>query len=399
MSFNFDNLLSGALRTGQPTPAAKKEDTTLLQRELSTKRAPNQTDTNLFKPALYENDPTRATRRATLITEHDAKAKQSSLLRDKEIKAAKEKHLAYVKALDKDLYMNLRELDSRQQDADQKRFDSTRGNLNLSLPRLLYEASSHATTDSLQASITKQCERKHSTLDVSTKRTVLPTPISPYKAKEISFKTFIPFRLPTAKPPRESSEQPSPPDSQASEGAAEETPSTVPDSAIPEQACSPSLLQSPTSGIPTKTAPSLDREPGLPQNGESSSATLKRKFSPSPLSPGKKPRAGDSHTIPSYIETDPIRPKLTAYPFCFVSAWNVDVKEENLKLMRKMVEAFNFYPEALRADKTGYFLIFEASDKGERMAEECGIHFKKWKFRKQHMYPQFCARGTATNGV
>ena len=67
--------------------------------------------------------------------------------------------------------------------------------------------------------------------------------------------------------------------------------------------------------------------------------------------------------------------------------------------MRKMVETFDFYPEAVRADETGYFFIFEASDKGEEMAEKCGEHFKKWKFRKQHMYPQFCARGSVTGGV
>lgn len=77
----------------------------------------------------------------------------------------------------------------------------------------------------------------------------------------------------------------------------------------------------------------------------------------------------------------------------------MDIKDENLKLMRKMVEAFKFYPEAVRVDKTGYFVIFEASQKGEAMAEKCGKHFKKWKFRKQHMYMQFYARGSALDEV
>lgn len=66
--------------------------------------------------------------------------------------------------------------------------------------------------------------------------------------------------------------------------------------------------------------------------------------------------------------------------------------------MREMVEHFEFYPEAVRADKTGYFLIFESSEKGEEMGVACVKHFKKWKFRGQHMYMSFSGRGSALDG-
>jgi hypothetical protein len=84
--------------------------------------------------ALYLPDPTRATRRAALIAEHDAKAKQSSIQRDEEIKAAKTKHLTYVKELEDELERNLRELDraSNEKQSDQRHFESTLADLNVS---------------------------------------------------------------------------------------------------------------------------------------------------------------------------------------------------------------------------------------------------------------------------
>jgi hypothetical protein len=63
-----------------------------------------------------------------------------------------------------------------------------------------------------------------------------------------------------------------------------------------------------------------------------------------------------------------------------------------------MTDQFKFYPEAIRADKTGYFLIFEASDKGEREAERFAKKFYKYRFRKAHMYPTFTKRGSAVEG-
>ena len=64
-----------------------------------------------------------------------------------------------------------------------------------------------------------------------------------------------------------------------------------------------------------------------------------------------------------------------------------------------MVESFRFYPEAVRADQTGYFLVFEASEIGEKQSEKCCMHFQNWKFRKQRMHMTFCKIGSVVDGI
>ena len=95
--------------------------------------------------ALYHPDPTGATRRAALIAENDAKAKESSLQRDEEIKAAKTKHLTYVKELDDELERNLRELDRalNEKQSNQRHFESAFADLNVSFHGSLHNERSH----------------------------------------------------------------------------------------------------------------------------------------------------------------------------------------------------------------------------------------------------------------
>ena len=86
--------------------------------------------------ALYHPDPAGTIRRAELIAEHDAKAKESSLRCGEEIKAAKPKNLSYVKELGDQLEKDLCELDGEfaSKEQDRQRFKFALGDLNVSSP-------------------------------------------------------------------------------------------------------------------------------------------------------------------------------------------------------------------------------------------------------------------------
>lgn len=64
-----------------------------------------------------------------------------------------------------------------------------------------------------------------------------------------------------------------------------------------------------------------------------------------------------------------------------------------------MMEKHGHHPEAVRADETGYYFIFEVSKKGEVGAEMCWELFRTWKFRTQKMHMHFSNRGTAMDDV
>lgn len=99
---------------------------------------------------LSHPDPTRISRRAALIRNHDAKAKESSIRRDAEIKAAKERHLFYIHGLDDELEKNLIELDNdfKRTEHDQGYFESTIVDLDVSLQCLYFLLHELPTTNS-----------------------------------------------------------------------------------------------------------------------------------------------------------------------------------------------------------------------------------------------------------
>ena len=356
------------------------------------------TTSKLTKASLETSHPSDSigSQRATLIAEHDAKAKESSLRRDAEVKATKEKHLSYLKELDEELEENLRELDRgvSVSQAQKEMVDVSRDVYVVYQPKKSLTAvfQSHA----------KKQEKPSFTVSNFRKKDKIAESRVIQAAK--GEKSFAPFRLPCRKSSTESCKElalPNPP----ALATSIEKPSytTTSENRSFEKARSPSFEPVPKF-VKSFTATSIASEASLSQplanisspfNKPSSPSPQKRKASPSSPATSKKPRTDfepiasstaptTSDETPSNIELDPIRPKLMSYPFCFISAWNLDVIDENLKLLRKMVEKVDFFPEAVRADKTGYFLIFETSESGERAAEKCCRYFKNWKFRKVH---------------
>lgn len=51
-----------------------------------------------------------------------------------------------------------------------------------------------------------------------------------------------------------------------------------------------------------------------------------------------------------------------------------------------------FYPKQVRADKTGYFIVFESSVQGDSQAELCFERFQGRKFRNVPMKMEFIQR-------
>jgi hypothetical protein len=119
------------------------------------------------------------------------------------------------------------------------------------------------------------------------------------------------------------------------------------------------------------------------------SQTLKRKLSDVDLRftfPSNKRRhLSEDQNIPTgprydvNIERVPIWRKVKSCPFVFIRKYNIEVSEKNLYQMGQMVKGASFDAH-VRADNTGFFIVFEKSVDGERFARECLEHFKGTKF-------------------
>lgn len=58
---------------------------------------------------------------------------------------------------------------------------------------------------------------------------------------------------------------------------------------------------------------------------------------------------------------------------------------ETMGHLKKMVNEYNFFPLAVRADSIGYYIIFESSDQANKIATACFNRFKSTRFRGQKM--------------
>jgi hypothetical protein len=81
------------------------------------------------------------------------------------------------------------------------------------------------------------------------------------------------------------------------------------------------------------------------------------------------------------IESEPIRGQLADSPFIFIPLSNNPFRYGNLHHMKTMIENAHFSPKCIRADQTGYFIIFESSTQGDNHAALCFERFQGKEFR------------------
>lgn len=80
-------------------------------------------------------------------------------------------------------------------------------------------------------------------------------------------------------------------------------------------------------------------------------------------------RAQMSHLI----EIEPIKPKMKRRPYIFIAHQYVPVLATTIEHLRKRLKAFRI--EEVRCDRTGYFVVFEESKRGEEEAVRCYRQF------------------------
>ena len=161
----------------------------------------------------------------------------------------------------------------------------------------------------------------------------------------------------------------------------------------------PESLKSPK--WPISSSPSSSVIPGV------ISHTLKRKPSESnttPTLPPDKRRhlSGDQKIITGLrpdvkVEREAIWRNVKSCPFIFIRKFNIEVSENNLYHMGQMVKGASFDAH-VRADNTGFFIVFEKSVDGERLAGECWEHFRGAKFYGIPMKMQLYVHGRKERG-
>lgn len=85
------------------------------------------------------------------------------------------------------------------------------------------------------------------------------------------------------------------------------------------------------------------------------------------------------------MESEPIRGQLADSPFIFIPMSSNPFRYGNLHHMKTMIENAHFSPKHIRADQTGYFIIFESCIQGDNHAALCFEHFQGKEFRGRSM--------------
>jgi len=85
------------------------------------------------------------------------------------------------------------------------------------------------------------------------------------------------------------------------------------------------------------------------------------------------------------MESESIRGQLADCPFIFIPMSSNPFRYGNLHHMKTMIENAHFSPKHIRADQTGYFIIFESCIQGDNHAALCFEHFQGKEFRGRSM--------------
>ncbi|KAI9838780.1 MAG: histone methyltransferase set1 [Thelocarpon superellum] len=90
---------------------------------------------------------------------------------------------------------------------------------------------------------------------------------------------------------------------------------------------------------------------------------------PSSLAPPVAPRASGKPAAHALVEATPILQQIKREPYIFIAHCYVPVLGTTIEHMKRRLRNHHF--EAIRADSTGYYIVFEDSRRGEIEAEKC----------------------------
>jgi [histone H3]-lysine4 N-trimethyltransferase SETD1 len=122
----------------------------------------------------------------------------------------------------------------------------------------------------------------------------------------------------------------------------------------------------------------VEKIPGPPPTAPKGPASYAPRIMPS-----RQPSMADAHFITKspaqrLIEDRPILETLGTRPFIFVSCHDVPVIGQTIAHMKKRIRMFRF--DDVRADRTGYFILFEDSIRGRCEADKCHRAVNKTAF-------------------
>ncbi|KAE9368769.1 hypothetical protein N431DRAFT_346691 [Stipitochalara longipes BDJ] len=85
------------------------------------------------------------------------------------------------------------------------------------------------------------------------------------------------------------------------------------------------------------------------------------------------------------VESKSIKNQLVDNSYIFLAANNIWLQRGGLNRMKTMIEDDHFSPKHVRADQTGYFIVFESSVQGDSQAALCFEHFQGKPFNRVPM--------------
>ncbi|KAK3685098.1 histone-lysine N-methyltransferase, H3 lysine-4 specific [Podospora appendiculata] len=143
-----------------------------------------------------------------------------------------------------------------------------------------------------------------------------------------------------------------------------------------------------TAGSRIPTGPrSKDMVPGPPPTAPKGPAAHRATVIPDPAWIPTKPR------VQSLVEVEPILNQIKNEPYIFVAHEHVPVMPTTVAHMKKRLKAHKF--DDIRADRTGYYIIFRDSANGRAEAEHCHKIANKTTFFTYHMHMSIHLYGTS----
>ncbi|KAF2281047.1 histone H3-K4 methyltransferase Set1 [Westerdykella ornata] len=127
----------------------------------------------------------------------------------------------------------------------------------------------------------------------------------------------------------------------------------------------PKLPQAAQTASPaTPTAPNLADLPANVPKGPSGRGTGMR-----PILHMNGPPMGKKAALAHLIESEPIKPRLKRTPYIFITCESVPVLGPTIEHLQKRLKAWNW--TSVRCDRSGYFITFENSRRGEEETVKC----------------------------
>lgn len=131
--------------------------------------------------------------------------------------------------------------------------------------------------------------------------------------------------------------------------------------------------------VPEETKPELQSKKNEPPPTAPKGPSGRSSMRPVPIVP-EGPKAGFSKpALPSLVEETPVLSQIKRDPYIFIAHCYVPVLSTTIPHLKKRLKLFNW--KDIRCDKTGYYIIFENSRRGEEETERC--------YKICHMKPLF----------